>query len=311
MQFHQEARRLAKQGHEKQDEGLINQAWLNNGYADHFLQDSFAAGHLINKTMIMQWYVEWIENYNKTALPGMGIHPDDWEQVRTMTQARQPGLAGTHLYYGTNSYTGTSGVTVSTDPQTAEEQQTKQERMDASGVQAEGGRTQEESYQNYLLLLKNSSIQFASKNLHDKFCVEWLDVASKKGSFRVYGDNNLLKSGPGASQGVFLAATAAQLSQKAIEDITTTGMTMIRPEEIMDYFPTEVNWENKWISLAEWHGTAQAPGPLKAWTEKEIFEKAWHRMKDTFLPNAKEVSQDMPEVAKKIAAMEKPPHQPF
>jgi len=311
MQFHQEARRLAKQGHDKQDPSLINQAWLNNGYADHFLQDSFAAGHLINKTMIMQWYVEWIENYNKTAWPGMKIHPDDWEQVRTMTQARQPGLAGTHLYYGTNAYRGTSGATSSTDPQTAEEQKTKQERMDVSGVQAEGGKTQEESYQSYLLLLKSSSIQFGSKNLHDKFCVDGLEVASKKGSFRVYGDENLLKGGPGASKGVFLAATAAQLSQKAIEDITTTGMTLERDDEIMDYFPNEVNWENKWISLAEWHGSAQTPGPLKAWTEKEIFEKGWHRMKDTFLPNATEVSQDMPAVAKKLEAIEKAPHQPF
>ncbi|MGH2459685.1 MAG: hypothetical protein ACRDIY_12550 [Chloroflexota bacterium] len=311
MQFHQEARRLAKAGHEKQDPALINQAWLTNGYADHFLQDSFAAGHLINKTMIMQWYVEWIEKYNETALPGMGIHPDDWEQIRTMTQARQPGLAGTDLYHGTNAYRGTFGLTTSVDPQTAEEQKTKQERMDASGVQAEGGSTQEESYQNFLLLLKSSSIQFGSKNLHDKFCVEGLDVASKKGAFRIYGDENLLKSGPGASKGVFLAATAAQLSQKAIDDIATTGMTLEGAEDIMAYFPTEVNWQNKWVSLAEWHGTAQTPGVLKAWTEKEIFEKAWHRMKDTFLPNAKEVSQDMPEVAKKIAAQEKPPHQPF
>jgi hypothetical protein len=32
-----------------QDEHL-RQAWINNGCGDHVLQDSFAAGHLINKT---------------------------------------------------------------------------------------------------------------------------------------------------------------------------------------------------------------------------------------------------------------------
>jgi hypothetical protein len=29
-------------------------AWLYHGYADHFLQDSFAAGHLINKTLVIR-----------------------------------------------------------------------------------------------------------------------------------------------------------------------------------------------------------------------------------------------------------------
>ena len=27
------------------------------GYADHFLRDSFAAGHLVNKTLLIQWYI--------------------------------------------------------------------------------------------------------------------------------------------------------------------------------------------------------------------------------------------------------------
>jgi hypothetical protein len=310
MQFHQEARRLAKDGHDKKDAASTNEAWLNNGYADHFLQDSFAAGHLINKTMIMQWYVEWIDRHNETALPGLGIHPDDWGQVRTMTQKRQPGIAGTHLYHATNNYGGDSGITQSTDPQTAEEQSTKQERMKATGVQAEGGITQEGAYQNFLLLLKNSSIQFASKNLHDHFCVNGLKVSSKHGEFYVYGDENLLKSGPGASKGVELAATAAQLSQKAIEDILT-GKTPRPAEEIKDFFPTSVDWGGTSMSLAEWHGTAESPGPLKAWVEKEIFEKAWHRLKDTVLPNAHEVSQDMPAVEKRLQAIEGAPHPPF
>lgn len=38
-----------------------NEALLYNGFGDHYLQDSYAAGHLINKTQIMQWYVQWID----------------------------------------------------------------------------------------------------------------------------------------------------------------------------------------------------------------------------------------------------------
>ena len=39
-----------------------NEAMLHNGFGDHYLQDSYAAGHLINKTMIMQWYVQYLDN---------------------------------------------------------------------------------------------------------------------------------------------------------------------------------------------------------------------------------------------------------
>ncbi|MGH2387303.1 MAG: hypothetical protein ACRDIE_03800 [Chloroflexota bacterium] len=40
-----------------------NEALLQNGFGDHFLQDSYAAGHLINKTQIMMWFVNWLEGH--------------------------------------------------------------------------------------------------------------------------------------------------------------------------------------------------------------------------------------------------------
>lgn len=42
-------------------EAKANEALLNNGFGDHYLQDSYAAGHLINKTQIMQFYVQWLD----------------------------------------------------------------------------------------------------------------------------------------------------------------------------------------------------------------------------------------------------------
>ncbi|UBF24835.1 DUF4157 domain-containing protein [Kovacikia minuta CCNUW1] len=44
-----------------QADALGGQALIENGFGDHFLQDSYAAGHLINKTQIMQWYVQWLD----------------------------------------------------------------------------------------------------------------------------------------------------------------------------------------------------------------------------------------------------------
>ena len=42
-----------------------NQALLLNSFGEHYLQDSFAAGHLIDKTKIMQWFALWLEKNGK------------------------------------------------------------------------------------------------------------------------------------------------------------------------------------------------------------------------------------------------------
>ncbi|MCU1658578.1 MAG: hypothetical protein JWO57_3234 [Pseudonocardiales bacterium] len=41
---------------------LGNQALLQNSFGEHYLQDSFAAGHLVDKTKIMQWFTLWLHN---------------------------------------------------------------------------------------------------------------------------------------------------------------------------------------------------------------------------------------------------------
>ena len=61
--FHLAARDLiARSATETGDEreALRLRARICAGYADHFLQDSFAAGHLVNKTLVIQWYIEWL-----------------------------------------------------------------------------------------------------------------------------------------------------------------------------------------------------------------------------------------------------------
>ncbi|MBK8560350.1 hypothetical protein [Candidatus Amarobacter glycogenicus] len=39
---------------------LGNQAMLQNAFGEHYLQDAYAGGHLVNKTKIMQWFVQWL-----------------------------------------------------------------------------------------------------------------------------------------------------------------------------------------------------------------------------------------------------------
>src|SRR5262249_51918348 len=128
QEHHLEARQLATKGHATNNPELIRQAWLTNGYADHFLQDSFAAGHLINKPKVMQWFVEWVAQYNaNTSWWERNIHLKNWDAIKTMTTQEQPGLASHHLYTDKTRAPGDS-----TDPQTAEEQATPADRMNAS-----------------------------------------------------------------------------------------------------------------------------------------------------------------------------------
>ena len=73
---------------------LRNEALLNNGFGDHYLQDSYAAGHLINKTRIMKMYVKWLD-----------LHPAKWDAHRDKNWRKlqqmayhQPGLTPDSQY---------------------------------------------------------------------------------------------------------------------------------------------------------------------------------------------------------------------
>lgn len=50
---------------EKKAADLANEALIQNSFGEHYLQDSFAAGHLIDKTKIMQWFTLWLEANGK------------------------------------------------------------------------------------------------------------------------------------------------------------------------------------------------------------------------------------------------------
>ena len=76
----------------------LRQALIKNGYADHFLQDSFAAGHLVNKTLVMQWWVEFVNDDKRREermYPEGGRAPLwpgelDRDVLAAMTTERQP-----------------------------------------------------------------------------------------------------------------------------------------------------------------------------------------------------------------------------
>jgi hypothetical protein len=230
-------------------------AWLNNGYGDHFLQDSFAAGHLVNKTLVMQWFAEHLVDlpyfhWSRLISPLIRLGPErpDWgvqdrESLGGVTEAAQPGIAGRHLYgAGLPQHTAaqdrTSGASA-LDPQTAQERSTREGRMAGSGVGATTVRTREEAYQLYLQTLNSSYLQLAAGAVHDWFNARGLAVGNGRGD-RLYvgGDDTLLsRSGHLGAQ---FAAEAAQLSQRAIHELLVDGATAITVEQIFELVPTSV-----------------------------------------------------------------------
>ena len=244
----------------------LRQAWLNNGYGDHFLQDSFAAGHLVNKTLVMQWFAEYVAKIPWWARPSIGL-PGKEELER---MARLPGVAGQSLYNGKPSSATSKEDRKSgsgpADPQSAQERDTTEGRMAGSGVTESGGHTKESNYQLYLDMLNNAYLQLAAGAAHDWFNEHGLFVENERGDkFQVGGDDTLLaKSGP---IGAELAGEAAEMSRTAITELLTNGITAITSEKILALVP-------KFI-----HATTEESGdqkmPLANWQNTVLFELCW------------------------------------
>ena len=233
----------AHEYHQTRDPAAQHAAWIHHGYADHFLQDSFAAGHLINKTLVMQWFVEW-------AAPQAFVSVPDWVEVQTMTADRQPGLAASGLYTPADP-----GFV--RDPQTSEEQHSRDARMAMSGVRADGPISQVAAYQNYLIFLNNAIVQGAPLSLHDYLNNRGLFVASEdqKTPFEIFGDGTMLNGG----EGVRIACETAHMSQQSIQDVLDTGTTAVAKDVIRRRFPTAARTESgETVTLQQWNESMKA-----------------------------------------------------
>ena len=287
----------------KTAEENARQAMLKNGYADHFLQDSFAAGHLVNKTLVMQWWVDYLNDYNtKNPLPEGGQFPGapDPDVLRRMGSQAQPGVAGRELYRhrpdskGTKREDSASGAGPA-DPQTAQERAGRDGRVSGSGVAGATAAEREANYQAYLRLLNNTQAQLATGEVHNHLNKTGLSVLDSTGPGRVLpnllgitivsgngtrtrigGDDTLVTKSDrlGAEQ----AARAAELSRQAIDELMTTGKTAITTEHIFAFVPVSVVPDNDGdpVPLEQWQDTT-----LRALCFEKIFPEYYNRLQTT------------------------------
>ncbi len=253
--FHLMSRALAEQSAtaSKADrESLRHRARIYAGYADHFLQDSFAAGHLINKILVMQWYVEWLAE--------SGVCYPDKDVLAAMIVARQPWLHGPHHYDRAHARLGEGAAgriggvpRPPWDPQDMADAATMQDRIAVSGLIGGSECEKRAAYAAYLTMLGSGTVQLAAKVTHDYLNKRSLVVSSGPYGprFRSYGDRTMLTGGDGALR----AAQAAAASRRAISDLLRYGETEVSSWDIFESFPDHVEQDGRLITINEWHRT--------------------------------------------------------
>jgi hypothetical protein len=281
--FHLLARELIAEAQTKPDgerDRLRAYAQVCAGYADHFLHDSFAAGHLVNKTLVMQWYIEWLL---KSRLPFA-----DRALLAGMTYQRQPLLHCPDLYRpepdetGQRLYpAGNPDPNAPTDPESVMEAQTLQARSRRSGVSGQTEAEVAEAYRGYLALLSSSVAQLSTRVVHDHLCERSLIIASRPDGprYRIRGDGTMHTDEAGAVQ----AVTAACASRQAIADLLSRGETEISSRQIFASMPSLVEVDGVLLPLREWHdkqlrdlcmeelfGRTRVPGLLLGMTARHL-----------------------------------------
>jgi len=234
------ARALTAAGQDR--EKLRTRARIYAGYADHFLQDSYAAGHLVNKTLVMQWYIEWLAD---ASFPGL-----DRRVLARMTTSRQPFLHGPGHYDRMAAGPGVPAL-LPWDPQGVVEAPTLEARIEASGVIGSSDQERRDAYAAYLAMLGSTVTQLAASLLHGYFNKRSLVVAAGPDGapFRVQGDRMLLAGGDGALH----AARATAASQRAVAELLAHGETGITGQEIFGSLPDHVEQEGTLVALRQWH----------------------------------------------------------
>ncbi|MGH3298786.1 MAG: hypothetical protein ACRDP7_44045, partial [Trebonia sp.] len=267
--FHLKARGLIARSataQAEEREALRRRARVYAGYADHFLQDSFAAGHLVNKTLVIQWYIEW--------LAAEGVSYPYRDVLDALTVARQPLLHGPRHYdraaarrgrmcagqrddraddSADSSADSRAGAVPAPpwDPQDVADTPTLDERIVASGVTGGTDAERRSAYAAYLTMLGSGTAQLAVKVAHEYLNKHSLVVSAGPDGprFRIYGDHTLLASQDGALR----TARAAAASRQAITDLLRDGETAVDSWDIFDSFPDHVEQGGRMVALPEWH----------------------------------------------------------
>jgi hypothetical protein len=254
-----------------------NDAIVLNAFGEHYLQDSFAGGHLINKGYVMAQAMKHMTKATKTSR-GLTKATRDLYRAATAHSAGYdvPGAAHRRMQRDTTaSVLDNPQEMTARDPQTALEAARRAKaagglRAYAAGreeVQAFGLNPDTVDFDDYRMWLNDFWLQKITNTLHDMFCLKGLVVSSpaRPQVFRAYGDSNMMRSQAGAKE----AALASQMSHEAINTLVANRRNALtaaaqpgarkplpRPVKdenaILARFPDHVKYKGHTYSLKDW-----------------------------------------------------------
>jgi hypothetical protein len=251
-QHHLRARTLINGAVNLQDLAIrANQAIGINAFGEHYLQDSYAAGHLINKSFVMAVAMEHVSAATKKARGWTDLMIHD-VQVGTAHRDAYDVPAAAHLREGerTAGQPKTRGTaldkqssTTARDPQTAleaakaegakklaqgtsqkgAEKAAKRKEVEATGIAPHSGMT----FEQYRVWLNDFWLQKITNTLHDKYCLNglWVSSPDHPNLFKVYGDASMMKSSLGAEY----TAETSQMSRDSINTLVNNKRRALTP----------------------------------------------------------------------------------
>ena len=251
-----------------------NEAIALNAFGEHYLQDSFAAGHLINKGFVM---AEAMQHLSDTAKRNQGLQQQHIDAFREATAHRAaydlPQSADDRAREERAGAPVTArpalddpAITTARDPQTALERGRAGVAQGAIFAKAEevrgiGLNAGDVTFAQYRYWLNDLWLQKITNTLHDKFCVEGLTVSSPAHPilFKIYGDGHMLGSKLGTEE----TALASRMSHDAINAEVTNKRHALLPGHqdripvhseaaIMSHFPDHVLVARTPIPLRDW-----------------------------------------------------------
>jgi len=194
----------------KEANRLANEAILNNGFGDHYLQDSYAGGHMINKTLIMKWFVEWLD---QNAAKMDFASDENWRKVQAIAY-RQPEFA--------KAISGDDGQYDKSQVQGYDPQDTVNKAQNPQAVEDIGGEDWMVRFK-ALGLQVPASLRTAGSNTRK--IVEWWQQGAGAGRFQsktTVNGQRLLNSGLGFDKPTLITALNALLADGVIHPDATS-----------------------------------------------------------------------------------------
>jgi hypothetical protein len=270
----------------------LNEALLVNGFGDHYLQDSYAAGHLMNKTKIMQMYVRYLDSNPRW---NAGYTSDATWRAFQMMAYNQEGLTDRDQYrkdrIGRRNIGGKQ-VTTARNPQAVENTQALddfswQNRFEMLGLKVPPAATPGTPAWKMLVWMQNQRGGWTSTRYGVNFTLP--ELKEKARDIGIAGNEvgSAVKSLLDGNIIYTVDETRSQAGTRLNAGATQTGKFTLRKEWVVS-----ATGGNEAKFKAATANTPEAPDAYKKMAQATVYKDYVQFMKDAYLQKATNAAHD-------------------